>query len=246
MAVDSFAEKMTGYYDQEADRREEGLRALNKILSLRGGNKLMAGSIGTCRSDGHYDGPHEAASCVVEFRNELVDISSMAMVELTAYAAHSHMQAMEHSREVFSSWRVPCLGLAVVGKLNISGLSYESDMMYIIPGPHVTFYAIIFHHQWRVVSLTPTLLCITSACEGDDQKGLYAAFSGALDLLGRIDENAARFISALAPPTIEHADRKFPYISSMTLPTRTSGLLGFISTHKTTASCTWPNFGQSK
>ncbi|KAI0248667.1 hypothetical protein BJV78DRAFT_1130931 [Lactifluus subvellereus] len=194
MAVNSFADTMSDFYNKEADRREEGLRALNKILSLRGDgdNKLMATSIGTVHWDGHYDGPHEAASCIVVFKNELVDISSMPMVELTAYAARSHKQAMERSEELFRSWRVPCLGLTVVG-------------------PYVTFYAIIFLHQWRVVSLTPTLSCIASACEGGDRKALYAAFSGALDLLGRIDEDAARFIRA--PPTIEHADRKFPYIS---------------------------------
>ncbi|KAI0252130.1 hypothetical protein BJV78DRAFT_1352562 [Lactifluus subvellereus] len=180
MAVDSFAEKMANIYDNEADRREEGLRALNKILSLRGGgvNKPMAASIGTCRSGGHYDGPHEAASCVIVFKNELVDISAMPMVELTTYAAHSHKQAMERSREVFSGWRVPCLGLTVVG-------------------PYVTFYAIVFLHQWRVVSLTPTLSCIASACEGGDRMALYAAFSGALHIATAHDRTCRPYISEL-------------------------------------------------
>jgi RIO1 family len=85
-------------------------------------------------------------------------------------------------------------------------------MMYIIPGPFVTFYAITFLHQWRVVSLTPSLSCIPSACEGNDRKALYAAFSGALVLLGRIDEDVTRFISTPPPPTI---DRKLPYISAL-------------------------------
>ncbi|KAI0249416.1 hypothetical protein BJV78DRAFT_1354240 [Lactifluus subvellereus] len=115
MVVD-YKMMMTDCYNKEADRREEGLRALGKILSLRGGggNKLMAASTGTGRSDDHwhYDGPHEAAS-------------------------------------------------------------------------HRT--------KPRVVSLTPTLLCIASGCEGGDRKALHAAFSGALVLLGRIDEDAARF-----------------------------------------------------
>jgi RIO1 family len=217
-AVDSFAEKMTYVYNNEANRREEGLWALNNILSLRsgGGNKLMAASIDTCRTDGHYDGPHEATACIVEFKNELVDIGSMPIIELTSYVAHSHKQAMERFREVFSGWRVPCLGLTIVGKPNIFGSLDESDsdVMYIIPGPYVTFYAITFLHQWRVVSLTPTLSCIASACEGDDRKALYAAFSGALVLLDRIDEDAARFITT-PPPTIDYADRQFPYISAL-------------------------------
>jgi hypothetical protein len=67
----------------------------------------MPASVGTVHSNGHYDGPHKAASCVVVFKNELVDISSMPMVELTGYVAHSHGQAMESFKEVFNGWRVP-------------------------------------------------------------------------------------------------------------------------------------------
>jgi len=127
MAVDSFAEKMADIYDdEEADRMEEGLRALNQILSLRcSGNKLMATSIGTVRSEGHYNGPHDAASCVVEFNDEIVDIGSIPTVKLVGYAAHSHRHAMELHPEVFRCWRVPCLGLTIVGKLNISVSSDE-------------------------------------------------------------------------------------------------------------------------
>ena len=112
-AVDSFAEKMTALYDKEADKREEDLRASNKILSFRGGgsNKLMWTSIDTGRSDTHYDRSQDAASCVIQFKNEFVDITSMPMIELTGYAAHSHKEAMGRHREVFRSWRVPCLGL---------------------------------------------------------------------------------------------------------------------------------------
>lgn len=122
MAVDSFAEKMADIYDDEAHRMEEGLRALNQILSLRSGNKLMAAPIGTVRSGGHYNGPHDAASCVVEFNDELVDISSIPTVKLVGYVAHSHRHAMELHPEIFRCWRVPCLGLSIVGTLNnISG-----------------------------------------------------------------------------------------------------------------------------
>ena len=64
-----------------------------------------------------------------------------------------------------------------------------------------------------MVSLTPALSCIASAGEGDDRKALYAAFSGTLDLLRRIDEDAKRFLSK--PPKIEHVDFSFPYISTL-------------------------------
>ena len=121
-------------------REGRGLRALNRILFLRGGgsNKLMWASIDTGRSEAHYDGSHDAASCVIQFKNELVDITSMPMIELAGCAAHSHKEAMGRHREVFRSWRVPCLGLTVVGKLDISGSLYESDMMYIMPSQYVT------------------------------------------------------------------------------------------------------------
>ena len=99
-----------------------------------------------------------------------------------------------------------------VGKLNISAPSDKSDMIYIL-GPYVTFYAIIYLGQWRVVSLTPTLSCIASACEGDDRKALYAAFSGALDLLVRIDEDAEGFMAR--PPKLEHENYEFPYVSRL-------------------------------
>ena len=90
------------------------------------------------RSEAHYDRSHDAASCAIQFKNELIGITSMPMIELAGYAAHSHKGAMERHREVFSSWRVPCLGLTVVGKLDISGSLYESDMMYIMPSQYVT------------------------------------------------------------------------------------------------------------
>ena len=205
---------MTVLYEDELHRKARGLDALNNIFSLRNRSPLMAAEIAAVRTDGHYNGEHGAASCVVEFKNELVGISSIPVVELTSYVAHSHTEAMNRpDRErLFQGWRVPCLGLTVVGKLNISAPSDKSDMIYIL-GPYVTFYAIIYLGQWRVVSLTPTLSCIASACEGDDRKALYAAFSGALDLLVRIDEDAEGFMAR--PPKLEHENYEFPYVSRL-------------------------------
>ncbi|KAI9453761.1 hypothetical protein F5148DRAFT_458139 [Russula earlei] len=105
---------------------------------------------------------------------------------------------MERHGNVFLGWRVPCLGLTIVGKLNISWSSYESDMGY-------EAHMIIYLDLWRIVSLTPGLSCISSACERNDRKRLCAAFSGALVLLRRIDDDASRFI--------EHGHPRFPYIS---------------------------------
>lgn len=125
------------------------------------------------------------------FEHELAEFDMISVVKLTSYIAHSHKEAMDRrdGLALFQGWRVPCLGLTIIGKLNVSGSSDEFDMMYIIPGPYITFYAIVFLDQWRVVSITPTQSCLESAGDGDDQKALYAAFYSALDLLACIDDN---------------------------------------------------------
>jgi hypothetical protein len=128
LAVDAFAEVMTVFHQRD-ERKMEGLDALNEILSLGSHNRLTAASVDTSRiqSDGHYNGPHGAISCIVEFKNELVDINSIPVVELTSYVAHSHAQAMKHHQGLYLGWRVPCLGLTIVGKLDISESLVESD-----------------------------------------------------------------------------------------------------------------------
>ncbi|KAH9065107.1 hypothetical protein EDB83DRAFT_2291675 [Lactarius deliciosus] len=193
IGVDDFAVKMTKFYRNEESRRGNGLDALGVLL----GRELTAAAIGSVYTDGHYCGPHKAATCVVEFTNELVDISSMPMIELTGYVARSHKQSLDYqSGPLFNGWNVPSLGLTVVG-------------------PYVTFYGVIFlgRSQWRLVPLTPTLSCVASACEGNDRMALYAAFSSAFALLRHIDEDAQRY--RLEPPTLPHADRRFPYVSEL-------------------------------
>ncbi|KAI9448414.1 hypothetical protein H4582DRAFT_1802901, partial [Lactarius indigo] len=183
--VDDFAVKMTTFYRNEESRREKGLDALGDIL----GRELTAAAIGSVYTDGHHCGPHKSVTCVVEFKNELVDISSMPMIKLTGHVAHSHKQSLGYqSGPLFKGWNVPSLGLTVVGKE-------------------------IYGHSMPVVPLTPTLSCVASACEGDDRTALYAAFSGALALLRHIDEDVQRY--RLVPPTLPHADRRFPYVSEV-------------------------------
>jgi len=80
-------------------------------------------------------------------------------------------------------------------------------------GPYVTFHAMIFLGRWHMVSLTPALSCIDSAGEGGDRRALYAAFSGALVLLDRIDEDASRIVSP--PSTNDGLDYELPYISAL-------------------------------
>ncbi|KAH9175160.1 hypothetical protein EDB89DRAFT_2066957 [Lactarius sanguifluus] len=194
LGVDAFADKMTGFYPNDGSRSFGGLNALNDILALDDGKKLRAVDINTAHPDSDHNIPYDAASCLVWFKNEFVDFSSSPVADFAAYAARSRDLLMQNFKGVDSRWRTPFLGLTVIG-------------------PCVTFYAIIFLQQWRIVTLTPTLSCVASACEGDDRQALYAAFTGALALLRRIDEDARSLTSAL--PTIQLVDPNFPYISAL-------------------------------
>ena len=113
--VNHFAKEMAGFHGSEESRRDKGISILKKILGV----EIMAASIGGVRTDGHYCGPHNAAICVVKFKNEPADIGSIAMVELAGYVAHSHKQSFDQFGFLFKDWNVPCLGLTVVGKPNI-------------------------------------------------------------------------------------------------------------------------------
>ncbi|KAI9449631.1 hypothetical protein BJY52DRAFT_1192401 [Lactarius psammicola] len=194
MRVDHFADEMTRFYETELSRMEKGIDTLEVILGIT----LTPAAIGGVFTDGHHCGPHKAVTCIVEFKNEPVDIEAMAMIKLIGYVARSHLQSMVRYgfKDLFRVWNVPCLGLTVVG-------------------PHVTFYSITFlgPGKWRIVSLTPTLSCVASACEGRDRMALYTAFSGALTLLHQIDEDVKRHIDT--PPTLPHTDRMFPYVSEL-------------------------------
>jgi hypothetical protein len=167
-------------------------------------------------SDGHCNGPHGAISCIVSFKNELVDVHSMPLVELTTLVARSHAQSMKSHKKLYKGWRVPCLGLTIVGKPGVYCIGSQTHLTpcasYSLLGPYVTFYALIYfpNRQLRVVSLTPALSCIASASDGDDRMALYAAFDGALNLLRRIDDDAKFFVRR--PPKIFHTDSKFPYV----------------------------------
>ncbi|KAK2459307.1 hypothetical protein APHAL10511_008662 [Amanita phalloides] len=199
LAVDSFAEKMVAPYLTDAEKREEGLRCLNEILSLRGHKELVPDFIDDVHSDGHFNGPHGAVSFAVQFQNEFTsDNTSNPMVDLTRYVTSSHDRAIELSQKALQGRKVPCLGLTVVGS-------------------SVTFYAIIFLRQWCIVSLTPTLSCTLSACEGRDRKDLYAAFSGALEALDHFNADAKRVTGAPCMDELPNLDYKFPYVSVLSM-----------------------------
>jgi len=108
---------MGSYYVDEDARRNDGLKIIHDILTSRSdaGNipPLAATSIFSYRSDGHMVGLHGGAVCVTEFKNEIHGIPSIPHVEAAPYAAQTHRTVIP---AVFRGWRVPCLGITIVGE----------------------------------------------------------------------------------------------------------------------------------
>ena len=111
--VDDFAAAMTELYDTEEDRRDVGLAALTTLFSRRFDSE-------TRHEHGSYIGPHGAASFIVEFENEKAFVRTDLAVEVASHAAHPHVAGMKIHPKVFWSWRVPTLGLTVVGEPDVS------------------------------------------------------------------------------------------------------------------------------
>ena len=123
--VDDLASKMTGYFFNEDDRRDAALPCLNRIFSARRAIKipsLAASAIGSVRTDGHNTAIHGAGSMTTEFKNWMTGISALPQIELVCYVAGLNARAMneEAHRQLYLRWRVPCVGLTIVGELDAS------------------------------------------------------------------------------------------------------------------------------
>jgi hypothetical protein len=119
-AVDDFANKMGEFFGNEDDRRDEGLPLLNAIFSCRKENAptflaLHAESFRGYRSDGHNLAAHQSAGTIVGFKNKITGIISIPEIEAAAYFAQLNI-ASKYGSEFFGRWRVPCLGLTVIGE----------------------------------------------------------------------------------------------------------------------------------
>ena len=117
--VDMFLELMGSYYADEDARTSDGMEIIHGILTSRSGAGMfsispMVFTFTMNKSGGHMVGFHGGAVCVAVFKNEIHGISSMPHIEATAYAAQTHKNVLP---DVFRGWRVPCLGLTIVGEL---------------------------------------------------------------------------------------------------------------------------------
>jgi hypothetical protein len=127
-AVDDLATKMTAYFTDENNRRDTALPCLNRIFSARSVTKipqLFPAAIGSILSDGHNIAVHGSGTMAVEFKNALAGISSLPPIELTGYVARLDTRMDER---LYLGWRVPCLGLTIVGGLDISVINFYSDI----------------------------------------------------------------------------------------------------------------------
>ena len=118
-AVDDLALKMSRFFENDDRRRDAALPILNRIFAARVGAtipSLHASVIGSVRTDGHNVGKHGGAGIVIEFKNCAANNNAIAEVEMAGYVAHLHSKGMEVHKELFERWRVPCLGMTVVGE----------------------------------------------------------------------------------------------------------------------------------
>jgi hypothetical protein len=116
--VNALADHMANFQRSEEDRRSIFIKDLETILKLSpnviGSTKIpKTGKI----SDGHLSGDHGAIVVCVECKNELSAASCEPVVQLTSYVAASFKGQAEDHRDLFNRWRIPALGVTLVGKL---------------------------------------------------------------------------------------------------------------------------------
>jgi hypothetical protein len=122
-AVDELASKMNQSFTTEDARRDAALPCLAHIFSARRGitiPPIYPAAIGSVRTDGHNLAPHGAAAIVLEFKNRITGISAIPEVELACYVARLNAMGVEAHRQLYPRWRVPCVGLTIVGEFDTS------------------------------------------------------------------------------------------------------------------------------
>ncbi len=125
-------------------------------------------------------------------------------------------------KETYLRWKVPCLGLRIVGEqdtLVFQGYSRLFDDRICLDCD-ITFYALLaVDHRIMLVSLTPTLSCIQSASDSRDRKSLYLALTAASVLQAHILEDAQKLLidptAAEMSAEIPTPARRYPAISKL-------------------------------
>ncbi|KAH8990753.1 hypothetical protein EDB92DRAFT_1996290 [Lactarius akahatsu] len=196
MAVDALATEMTRFFELEFQRREKGLEHLKDIFAARRGTTIprtSVSAIGSAISDGHNVANNGTSSIVVEFKNSPTEVSAVPQVQVAGFVAHLNAAL---KKEAYLQWRVPCLGLTIVGC-------------------DITFYAVLaVDHQIRLVSLTPTLSCVQSASDGRDPASVLQA--QLLENALKLDE-ARKLLKDPTAAEIPAGNRRYPTISQLSV-----------------------------
>lgn len=115
LAVDHFAQEMSGFYSVGSSQDDCSICSCRHFrcpvvftVSL-----FSAAAIG---SVGHDIGRHGAVITVVEPKERNTGNNTVPQMELTAHVARSHVTGMDDKHELFKGWRVPSLGITIVGE----------------------------------------------------------------------------------------------------------------------------------
>jgi hypothetical protein len=97
-AVNLFADEISEFFKTEDEKRNKGLRLLNKVFGARkhpqSSWEMYAASIGAARSDGHRDGNHLTTSIITELKLWICGISCHPHAQIVSYFAHSQSDAI--------------------------------------------------------------------------------------------------------------------------------------------------------
>ncbi|KAF8322890.1 uncharacterized protein EI90DRAFT_3077246 [Cantharellus anzutake] len=179
--VNAFANEMTGFFDNEDERRSKFIKFLEPILKTPPNSikpNILSGS--RKRSDGHLDGEHGAMVICIECKNELSSATCEPNAQLAAYIATSFAGQAEEKPELFQRWRVPALGVIHVG-------------------PTIQFFGVVWVGQVRVIPLTPSLP-LTDPTGEDFRWDLLLAFKAAALVFSKIKSDIKDFLQVLRGP----------------------------------------------
>jgi hypothetical protein len=120
--VDELASRMNRYFIDEDARREAVLPCLTRIFAAHRGIKIPPLHAAAIGSSGHNLATHGAGTIVVEFKNRITGITAIPQIQVACYVArlNARMDAVEAHRQLYLRWRVPCVGLTIVGEWDIS------------------------------------------------------------------------------------------------------------------------------
>ncbi|KAJ2936627.1 hypothetical protein H1R20_g456, partial [Candolleomyces eurysporus] len=193
-----FADAMTLPYSSDAERQKAAVDLINAIFEAHNVSARLGlgANTGLLPADAYALGPNNFPIVVSDIRNEAV-ADAHSNIRLASYGAHFHILVDDKARELFERWRVPYLGITIVG-------------------PYVTFYGVILlGHQYRLVHLTPGLSCDESSTDGRDRKALYAAFVAASRLIELIDDDIYSHLNMHPPDRILDDAFNLPAVSGL-------------------------------